>query len=128
MHLYDPWEHAASLGITVVYYPLRTSKGMWVPERRMIFLRSQQRAFVERCVLAHELAHAENGDPTGHHPRYEARANRIAAERLINPRDLSELVRVYSDGDQICRELGVTRELFTAYWDEYGGCNNRHIA
>ncbi|GAA3590577.1 hypothetical protein GCM10022198_13100 [Klugiella xanthotipulae] len=82
----------------------------------MTFLRQGQRVFVGRCVLTHELAHAENGDPVGHHPRDEARANRVAAERLTNPRELSELVRVYPDGDQICRELGITRELFTAYW------------
>ncbi|UCR89287.1 ImmA/IrrE family metallo-endopeptidase [Mycetocola spongiae] len=117
MQQYDPWNHAEKLGVSIIEWPLRTAKGMWVPEQRAIFIRPKMRSFVELSVLAHELVHAEYCDPAGHHPKNEARANRIAAQRLINPREIAELLRLYPDGDRICRELGVTREIFQAYLD-----------
>ena len=70
---------------------------------------------MERAVLAHECAHAENNDPAGHHPRNESRANLAAAQRLINPREWNALTRVYGDYDRICVDLGITREQFIAY-------------
>ena len=88
---------------------------MWVPDRNLILIRPKMRSFVERSVLAHEIVHAEYGDPAGHSAKHETRANRIAARRLINPREWAELTRLYTDGDKICQDLGVTRELFEAY-------------
>lgn len=103
------------MNVRIVYHPLRANKGLWVPDRRMILCRPNMRPFIERAVLAHECAHAEHNDPSGHHARNEARANLVAAQRLIDPREWSELTRVYSDYDRICVELGITREQFIAY-------------
>lgn len=113
--VYDPHAHAEKMGVRIIYHPLRASKGIWVPDKRIILCRPNLRPFVERAVLAHECVHAEHNDPAGHHPRNEARANLIAAQRLIDPREWSELTRVYSDYDHICLELGITREQFMAY-------------
>lgn len=114
---YDPHAHAQELGVRVEYHPLRASKGLWVPEHRLILLRPRMRPFIERAVLTHECMHAMHDDPPGHDPKREARANLEAARRLIDPREWAELTRIYPDYDRICMELGVTREMFRAYAD-----------
>lgn len=112
---YDPHEHARRLGVQIVHHTLRSTKGLWVPSRRMVLIGRGLRPFMERAVLAHELDHAEHDDPPGHHPRNEARANLHAAQRLIDPREWYALTRIYPDYDKICIELGITREQFVAY-------------
>ena len=119
--LYDPHAHAEQMNVRVVYHPLRASKGLWVPEQRMILLRPRMRPFVERAILTHECDHAAHDDPAGHDPRNEARANLNAAMRLIDPREWAELTRIYPDYDKICIELGITREMFRAYAAHLGG-------
>lgn len=112
---YDPWEHADQLGIPIYRHPLRTAPGMWMPEHHAILLRPRLRAFEERCVLTHEIVHAEWGDTTGHTGKPEHRAHRITAERLVDPLELRALVRLYGHvDDRLCHELGVTREILTA--------------
>lgn len=112
---YDPWTHAKELGVRVEYYNLKANYGLWVPQQNLILIRPRMRTLMERSVLAHEVVHAEYCDPPFHNSKFEARANRIAAERLINPKAYAELARIYGDGDLICRELGVSRELLQAY-------------
>lgn len=85
-----------------------------MPEHHAILLRPRLRAFEERCVLTHEIVHAEWGDTTGHTGKPEHRAHRIAAERLVDPRELAALHRLYGTSDRLCHELGVTREILTA--------------
>lgn len=115
--VYDPSTHADQLGVSIAYHPLRASKGLWVPEHKLILIRPRMRPFIERAVLAHEVAHAVHDDPPGHSPLNEARANLYAAQRLIDPREWAELTRIYPDYDKICIELGITREMFRAYAD-----------
>lgn len=112
---YDPWEHAEQMGVNVHFYPLRSVLGAWVPSERTILIRPGMAPFMERAILAHECAHAERDDPAGHHPGNEAKANLAAARRLINRDEIVDLLNIYSDYDHICRELGVTREMFIEY-------------
>lgn len=114
---YDPWEHAKELGIQVHYYPLKTYLGYWLPQHKTILIKPRLRSFMEHSVLAHELVHAEYNDPAGHFPKHEARANRIAASRLIDPRSLQTLLKLYPLDDNLCHELGVSRELLLAIVD-----------
>lgn len=116
--LYDPHAHAERMNVRIVYHPLRSAKGLWVPDKRLILIRPGMRTYIERAVLAHECVHAEHNDPAGHCPRNEARANLIAAKRLIDPREWHALTRAYPDYDRICLELGVTREQFIAYHED----------
>lgn len=112
---YDPWEHADQLGIPIYRHPLRTAPGMWLPDQRAIIIRPRLRGFEERSVLAHEIVHAEWNDPAGHNGKAERRAHRIAAERLIDRRELNALGQLYGHiDDRLCHELGVTREILTA--------------
>lgn len=113
--LYDPRAHAEEMNVRIVYHPLRASKGLWVPDRRLILVRPGMKPFVERAVLAHECVHAECNDPAGHNPSNEAWANLRAAQRLIDPREWHVLTRIYPDYDRICTELGITRKMFLAY-------------
>ena len=112
--MYDPHVHAESLGLNVIYHPLKTSYGLWVPEKKMILIRPNLSGLIERSVLAHEIVHSEFDD-RGNNPKQEARANRLAAQRLIDPKVLQQLLRIYPVNDIVCHELGVTRELLQAY-------------
>jgi Zn-dependent peptidase ImmA (M78 family) len=51
------FEYAERLGVDVGFGRLRSSNGLWVPERRTIILKRGMRAMLERSVLAHELGH-----------------------------------------------------------------------
>lgn len=116
---YDPYSHAQDLGLVVIYAPLCDRWGEYHHGKRTVVLHRGLTAAQERCTLAHEVAHAEYGDVvTGRQwwdARSEARADRVAAGRLVDPGDLKGLVAVYGeDFDRLALELGVTRWLLDA--------------
>lgn len=78
---------------------------------------------VERCVVAHEIVHAEYGDqPTTDrhwHARREARCNRIAADRLINEEELIAAMRATQDPRQVALDLNVTSWFLEAYLNNH---------
>jgi Zn-dependent peptidase ImmA (M78 family) len=113
---YDPYEHAARLGITVDYHALRTANGIWIPEERVILLRPRMRVLLERSVLAHEVAHATLGHRTST-PRAERQADVLAARRLITPERLLEAARGSSDQGEWCVDLEVTPHILSTYLD-----------
>lgn len=111
---YDPWAHAEKLHVPVYRQQLRTRPGFWLPDQHAIIIRSGMRPFEERSVLAHELVHVKWND-TCNTPRAEHRANRVAAQRLIDPRALATLSRIYTEPSEAwCHELGATPELILA--------------
>ena len=111
---YDPHEHAARIGIDVVYGRLRTANGLWVPEHRTIILRPRMRALIERTVLAHEMGHVCLGH-TDSCPRNEKMADRFAARKLIDADELRRASRYSPDVDQWAIELQVTPHLIDTY-------------
>jgi hypothetical protein len=114
---YDPWEHAAALGIPIVFRDDLPSPGMvacYSHEHSAIFVRPNLHGAVERCAIAHEIVHFEHGD-VGADPLQEQRADRIAARRLIRPRRLRELSGVTEDPAVIALELRVTEKVMRAY-------------
>lgn len=111
---YDPYEHARNLGIHVVYRPLRTANGLWVPEIRTIFLRTRMRVIHERSVLAHELGHACMGHIEST-PRHELQADRWAAKHLINPAELQRAAAASPDPGVWCHELNVSADILERY-------------
>ena len=111
---YDPYEHAARLGIAVEYHGLRTANGMWIPEERTILLKRGMRVLLERSVLAHELAHAELGHMDDS-PAHERQADLLAARRLIKPERLKEVAASSSDQGEWCLALEVTPRILSTY-------------
>ena len=93
--------------------------GGWFPTERLIVVRPDLGPRNRVHTLAHELGHAAHGDPAGHNPRYEHRADLYAAELLIDPREYAELEMMY-DGQAgaIAADLGVTVSLL-ATWREH---------
>lgn len=111
---YDPWEHAAQLGIEVVTRPLRTAHGLWIPEHRTILVHSRLRVGTQRLVLSHEVGHADLGHPDDR-PKHERQADEYAAHNLICPIELQAAYKVSGDERALASELGVTMRLFRAY-------------
>lgn len=111
---YDPFEHAERLSIDVVFGRLRSSNGLWVPERRTIILKRGMRVMLERSVLAHELGHVCLGHLEST-TRNEFLADRWAARKLISPDHLAAVARIHEDPAQWCIELDVTPHLLETY-------------
>lgn len=122
--LYDPREHADQMKVPIIRHTLHGLHGAWVPGKRVILLNRSIPPELEIPVLAHECDHAEHDDPAGHHPKYEARANLHAAQRLIDVEEFDVLTTMYADYDRICLEIGITREQFLAFRSH----RERHIA
>lgn len=111
---YDPWAHAAQLGIEVVVRPLRTAHGLWMPEHNTILVHSKLRAGNQRLILAHELGHGALAHPDDR-PKHENQADQFAARNLIDPDELADLYKWCPDEQRIVAELGVTTRLFRAF-------------
>lgn len=112
--VYDPFEHAESLGIQVVYGRLRASNALWVPDFSTIILQPKMRVIQERSLLAHEIAHADLGHRSGS-PKHEVLADRYAAEHMIDADRLTELLAWAPDTAKLSLELGVTTKLMQVY-------------
>jgi Zn-dependent peptidase ImmA (M78 family) len=113
---YDPYQHAADLGIEVIHRPLRTANGMWLPDHNLIVIRSRLRAVHDRCALAHEIGHADLGhrdDET----RHEVQADRYAALHLIDDERAAEVCAWTQDPAKIAAELGVSGKLWRVWWN-----------
>nr|DAT36523.1 MAG TPA: Ribosomal silencing factor during starvation [Caudoviricetes sp.] len=60
---YDPWAHARELGLRVLWGdPGDGLLGLYDHDTRIIVLREGMSQMQSRCVLAHEIVHAEHGD------------------------------------------------------------------
>jgi hypothetical protein len=114
---YDPWEHAALLGIPIVFrddLPDPAMVACYAHEHRAVFVRTGLLGTVERCAVAHEIVHFEHGD-VGADLAQEERADRISARRLIRPRRIRELSRLTEDPAVMALELGVTERVMRTH-------------
>ncbi|WP_311342556.1 ImmA/IrrE family metallo-endopeptidase [Corynebacterium riegelii] len=99
-------------------------KAAWLPHQAAVTVRHGMDDVSTLCALAHELGHAHYGDPAGHHPRYEARADRFAARLLISPVDYALAEQSYGPYPaRIAHELGVTKHLV----DVWRNMNERRL-
>lgn len=114
--MYDPWEHAEQLGLLVRYTPSLGTLGLY--DRGTIWLLPDLPRRVERCVLAHEIAHAVHGDDATNdralYARREQRADREAARWLISEDDLRRCAQLTDDMGAWALELDVTGWILTA--------------
>lgn len=117
MRDYDPWEHAAVLGIPIVFrddLPDPDMVACYSEEHAAIFVRPHLHGAVERCAIAHEIVHFEHGD-VGSDDLQEERADRIAARRLLRPRRLDQLAAVTDDPAVVALELHVTERVMRTH-------------
>lgn len=114
--MYNPWQHADALGLGVQHVPRLPELGLY--EGGTIYLREGLSHRTERCVLAHEVAHAVNGDEPTNDPclyaRREHRADRDAARRLITEADLRDVSAGTDDIGAWALDLHVTGWILEA--------------
>lgn len=118
-HRYDPWEHAAALGIRVIQRPLTNVHELWLPTMRLIVLKASMRPGNLRVALAHGVAHAALGH-FDDRPKHEQQADRYAAWHLIDPAELRRASAWARDAGQLAAELGVTRRMLLAHLSSPG--------
>lgn len=114
MMLYDPFEHAAYMGIPVRRAPLKEANGIWVPSLRVIWLSETLPPWAEVPILAHECVHAEYNDPGSQIHEHEARADRVSAMRLMSREQWQE---IYASDDGT---MPLTNPQRAALMLEYG--------
>lgn len=111
---------AAQLGVRVhvAHFDGRPELlGFYSHDRKVIMLRMDLTPFEMRSVLAHELAHAYYGDAcsTG---KLERRAERYAAQLLIEPAGYAAAEAIDPHPAAIADELGVTEDIVIAYQEQ----------
>lgn len=111
---YDPFEHAAELGIEVIFRPIRTANEMWLPDHQTIVIRESMRSVHRRSSCAHGVAHALLAH-VDDRPKHEVMADRLAAENLIDHAEMLELIQWTPDAARLANELGVTGRLLRVY-------------
>lgn len=112
---YDPWEHAEAIGLQVIERPIRTANELFMPDHRVIVIRSGLRAVHKRNALAHGIAHAELGHRDDR-PKHEHQADRFASLYLVHPAEFADVAQwAQDDAGIICAELGITLRVLEAY-------------
>lgn len=92
--------------------------GMFLARHRAIILRADLDYWTRRSCLAHELGHAKYGDTHHANARAEARADRFAANFLIDPAQYAQLEQIHEGHlGGIAHELGVTPHLLQVWKD-----------
>ena len=100
-------------------------KGYWHPPSRSITTRRGLSIAEYKSTLAHEIAHAFHGDtPTGdiYSTRQELRADKWAANLLINPDEAKTVLYCYPHIEPAAYELEVTKHLLRVWV-----ANNQHL-
>lgn len=119
---YSPDAHAASLGIRIVEaQPPAGALALWDELTRTIITAPGLLHRQRRCVIAHELAHATQGDT--HSPldtiaalKRERRADAIAAGWLLSPTQTARALALYPDNlTAAAAELEVTDRILEAW-------------
>ena len=91
-------------------------KAAWLPQQRAVTVRHGMDDVETLCSLAHELGHAHYGDPAGHHPRHEKRADQFAARILISPAEYRVAEHAYGPHRaRLAHELGVTTHMIDVW-------------
>nr|DAX56801.1 MAG TPA: IrrE protein [Caudoviricetes sp.] len=119
---YSPDAHAASLGIRIIdAQPPAGILALWDEESRTIITTPGLLHRQRRCVLAHELAHATQGDTHAllddiAARKRERRADLTAAGWLLNPTQTARALALYPDNlAAAAAELEVTDRILEAW-------------
>lgn len=119
---YDPETHASQLGIRIIDACLPAGTlALWDETTRTILASPGLLHRQRRCVIAHELAHAVNGDT--HSPldtiaalKRERKADQIAAGWLLDPVAVRTALAVSPDSlSAAAADLDVTPRILSAW-------------
>lgn len=118
---YDPEMHASQLGIRIIDVCLPAGVlALWDETTRTILASPGLLHRQRRCVIAHELAHAVNGDT--HAPiedvaarKRERRADLAAAGWLLDPAAVRTALAVSPDSLAAAADLDVTPRILSAW-------------
>lgn len=119
---YSPWLDAALRypQIHIEWHPIAPAHAVWEPGSDVILVDENITRAERRCALAHELAHMDVGDrPTDScwfAAKQETAADKLAARRLIDYRDLAEVMRSCEDPREVAAELDVTINVLALRW------------
>ncbi|WP_166873903.1 ImmA/IrrE family metallo-endopeptidase [Salinibacterium sp. ZJ450] len=120
MNSYDPYAHAAELGVAIRHLPI-DPLGLFMAQYNTVVVQSGLSREQDRFVLAHQLAHIEMDDPLeddaddDEGEQREIRANNIAAMRLIPYPELVEAWKRHGeDAASMADALGVPVEVLNA--------------
>ena len=121
--IHDLHDHAHRLGVTLTHHD-KGPPGFYIDSCRTISTRRGMAVWDYKSVLAHELGHAVHHDKRSGHlyfdERQEARANRFAAELLINETDLLYLAPWHgNDLHSLALDLEVTPKLLSIYLEQH---------
>lgn len=129
MRTTEPDDLADALGIRIVRQRLRTAAGLWIPDGQIIILDTRLTRIERRCVLQHELIHAQAGHrfTRALYPRLESWTRKETAQELIDPAELADLQAWRPDSpDRWCRELRVTPTVLRDYLNTSPGTCPHH--
>lgn len=110
---YDPYAHAAALGLQVVIGDIPEPE-VWLPDSFTIVLNASLRPAQQREVCAHGVAHAALGHEDDR-PKHENQADLYSSLYLIHPAELRDARRGTDDLGRISTELGLTQQLIEVY-------------
>jgi hypothetical protein len=116
MGAYDPYEHAGELGVRVIHRKLTTGTGLWAPDLGVVFIQERLRRVHDLSALAHELGHVDLGHRDDR-PKHEVMADRYAANNMVDPEHLVDLMRWSPDPSRWAHEMGVSTRLIRVYWN-----------
>ena len=126
MPSYDPYTHAHTLGVDIVWgTPGHGMLGRYDHASRTITLREGMRTRQERSVLATNSCTpcAETSTTPGMHPTVHAVSAAVTCwpqKNLIDPGDLRRAAAFYPDNlPALAYELDVTEELLVIYLDAH---------
>ena len=107
------------MGVRVVWTDLGgAAHGYYRDSERLIVLDLCLAESAEVSVLSHEIGHAHYGD-VGHDPAQEARADRWAARRLIDPAEYAQAEEMVGPHPgALAMELGVSRWVVETFQSE----------
>jgi Zn-dependent peptidase ImmA (M78 family) len=87
---------------------------LWLPEYKLIVIKSGMRSVHDRSALAHELAHAALGHRDDR-PKHEMQADCLAAQNLIDLHRCKEVMKWAPDVGRLAHELDVSTRLLLAF-------------
>ncbi len=111
--MYNPYQHAYELGITVAWGELRPGiRGYYDHATKTIWLSKYLSDRVARCTLAHEIVHAEyedemDGLSESWRAKIEKRCDSMAAKRLVVWPQLVEAIKLHEDPRAWVAELSI---------------------
>lgn len=135
VNTYDPDVHAAELGIRIIETPTPAGTlALWDETTRTILTTPGLLHRQRRSIIAHELAHATQGDT--HSPldtiaalKRERKADQIAAGWLLNPTQTTKALALYPDNlSAAAAELEVTDRILEAWLKAQKKSGNQNLA